>query len=169
VVDAANVDLKSFEDRFYRRHCGARLAPVLDAIVRMRAAGIWLELTTLVIPGANDDDSHLSALARWIVEQVGPETPWHVSRFHPAFRMSDVSPTPHSTLLRAAAIGRDAGLAHVYIGNAPELRTEDTTCAACGLLVIERQGYRTRNWLTSEGNCPVCGRRLAGVGLERGA
>jgi pyruvate formate lyase activating enzyme len=168
VLDAANVDLKSFDDGFYRRLCGARLQPVLDGIVAMREAGIFLELTTLVIPGHNDDEPNLRALTRWIVDSVGPETPWHVSRFYPAFHLLDVPATPLATLRRAADIGRESGLAHVYIGNAPELEAEDTRCAGCGRVVIERHGYRVRNHLRPDGTCRGCGRRLAGLGLGRG-
>ena len=167
VIDAANVDLKSFRDRFYRRQCGARLAPVLDAIVAMRRAGIWLEVTTLIIPGHNDSDDELRDLTRWIVDTLGPATPWHVSQFFPAYRMPDVRPTPVTTLLHAAHIGREAGLAHVYVGNAPELRMEDTRCASCGTTIIERTGYRARSHLTSDGACPSCGRVLEGLGLGR--
>ncbi len=162
VLDAANVDLKSFDDAFYRRQCGARLAPVLEAIVAMRQAGVWLEITTLVIPGHNDGDEELGALTGWINDTLGPETPWHVSRFHPAFRMQDVPSTPAATLLRAAGIGRDAGLRHVYVGNAPELALEDTRCSGCGRVLIERTGYRTRSVLARDGACPDCGERLAG-------
>ena len=165
VLDAANVDLKSFDDAFYRRLCGARLAPVLDSILAMRDAGIWLELTTLVIPGRNDEDGELSALARWIVRNLGAETPWHVSRFFPSHLMGDTPPTPLETLQRAADIGRDAGLVHVYVGNAPELELEDTRCAGCGRPVINRSGYRTWNHLRPDGSCPWCGRRLAGIAL----
>jgi pyruvate formate lyase activating enzyme len=167
VLDAANVDLKSFDDAFYRRLCGARLAHVLEAIVAMRKAGIWLELTTLVIPGHNDSEAELRALTAWIVENVGPLTPWHVSRFFPSHRMLDVPPTPFASLLRAADIGREAGLKYVYVGNAPQLSLEDTSCVACGLLLIERNGYRTRSHLTTEGACPGCARPLEGVGLAR--
>ncbi|MEW5991685.1 MAG: AmmeMemoRadiSam system radical SAM enzyme [Chloroflexota bacterium] len=165
VLDAANVDLKAFDDRFYRRLCGARLAHVLEAIVAMRTAGIWLEITTLVIPGWNDSDEELGALTAWLVSNVGPMTPWHISRFFPAHRMLDVPPTPTTTLLRAAEIGRAAGLRHVYVGNAPELGLEDTRCAGCGIVTIERSGYRTHSRLTVEGACPGCGRPLEGVGL----
>jgi pyruvate formate lyase activating enzyme len=168
MLDAANVDLKSFDDRFYRRLCGARLAPVLEAIVAMRHAGIWIELTTLVIPGHNDDDGNLRALTAWIVETLGAETPWHVSRFFPAFRMTDTPPTPLATLRRAAEIGREAGLVHVYVGNAPELGAEDTRCAGCGRTLVERHGYAVRNALAPDGTCPGCGRPLAGIGLRRG-
>ncbi len=167
VLDAANVDLKSFDDAFYRRLCGARLAPVLETIVALHRAGVWVELTTLVIPGRNDSDDELEALTRWIVETVGPATPWHVSRFFPAHRMLDVPPTPPATLLRAAAIGRAAGLQHVYVGNAPRLGLEDTRCAGCGTLLIERTGYRVRSHLTDAGACPACGRVLEGRALGR--
>ena len=169
VLDAANVDLKSFDDAFYRKVCGGRLAAVLDSIVAMHRAGIWLELTTLVIPGRNDDVTELRALTRWIVETLGPETPWHVSRFFPAYRMLDVVPTPLATLARAADLGREAGLVHVYVGNAPELGLEDTRCAGCGRRLIERHGYRVRSHLTAEGACPHCGRPLAGRDLARSA
>lgn len=164
VIDAANVDLKSADDRFYRRLCGGRLTPVLDAVVAMRAAGIWLELTTLVIPGHNDDDDQLRTLAAWIASNLGAGTPWHLSRFHPAYRMRDVPATPAATLIRAAAIGREAGLDHVYVGNAPELGLEDTRCASCGTLLVERPGYGVRNHLVN-GDCPGCGRPMPGIGL----
>jgi len=167
VLDAANVDLKAFDDAFYRKLCGARLVHVLEAIVAMRRAGIWLELTTLVIPGHNDDDGQLRALTGWIVDNLGPETPWHVSRFFPMHRMLDVPPTPSATLRRAAELGREAGLAHVYVGNAPEIGLENTSCAGCGRLLIERHGYRVRTRLTPEGTCPECGRALAGLALAR--
>ena len=169
VLDAANVDLKAFNDAFYRKLCGARLAPVLESIVAMRRAGIWLELTTLVIPGRNDDEGELRSLVRWIVENLGVETPWHVSRFHPAYRLLDVPPTPLETLGRVADLGREAGLAHVYVGNAPELGLEDTHCAGCGRLLIERRGYSVSNHLEADGRCPGCGRMLAGRGLDRTA
>lgn len=165
VIAAANVDLKSFDDAFYRRLCGARLAHVLEAIVAMRNAGIWLELTTLVIPGHNDSDAELQALTNWVVQTLGPLTPWHVSRFFPAHRMLDVPPTPIETLLRAADIGRDAGLRYVYVGNAAQLGLEDTHCVGCGYLLIQRSGYRTESHLTAEGACPGCARPLEGVAL----
>jgi len=169
VIDAANVDLKSFSDAFYRRFCGARLAHVLTAIEAMRDAGIWLELTTLVIPGHTDDVAGLRAIARWIVDALGPSTPWHVSRFHPAHRMLDVPPTPASTLLRAVDAGREAGLRFIYVGNAPELGLEDTRCPGCSRVLIERSGFSARRRLTADGSCPGCGRLLEGVALARAA
>ena len=166
-VDAANVDLKSFSDRFYRRVCGARLQPVLEALVLMRRLGIWVEVTTLVVPGANDDPSELAGLAEWIVTELGPETPWHVSRFFPAYRMADVPATPIAMLADTAAIGRRAGLKHVYAGNAPELGGSDTYCGSCDRLLIRRRGYRLVENALVDGSCPACGTRLAGIGLER--
>jgi len=165
VLDAANVDLKSFDDAFYRRYCGARLAPVLDGLVTLRRLGVWLEVTTLVIPGLNDDPAGLRALAGWLVEALGPDTPWHVSRFHPAFRMADRAPTPLATLAEAATIGRAAGLRYVYVGNAPELDAEDTRCAGCGAVVLARHGYRVTRHLTADGSCPRCGTPLPGRAL----
>jgi len=167
VLHAANVDLKAFDDAFYRRLCGARLSHVLEAIVAMRRAGIWLELTTLIVPGHNDDPAELRALTGWIVETLGVETPWHVSRFFPAYRMLDTPATPLESLGRAADIGREAGLVHVYVGNAPELGLEDTACAGCGRRLIERHGYHVRNHLADDGTCPRCGRPLAGIRLAR--
>jgi pyruvate formate lyase activating enzyme len=162
VLDAANVDLKAFDDAFYRRLCGGRLAHVLDAITALAEAGVWLELTTLVIPGHNDTDAELRALTRWIVATLGPMVPWHVSRFFPAHRLMDAPPTPPETLLRAAGIGRDAGLRYVYVGNAPELGLEDTRCPGCDLVLVERRGYRSRSRLGPRGECPGCGRLTEG-------
>ena len=167
VIDAANVDLKSFDDAFYRRLCGARLAHVLEAIEAFHAAGVWLELTTLVIPGHNDSDAELRALAGWIVSTLGPGVPWHVSRFSPAYRMPDVPPTPSASLLRAADIGREAGLDHVYVGNAPELGLEDTCCPACGRVVIRRHAYRASSLLLPGGACPGCGTAIGGIWERR--
>jgi pyruvate formate lyase activating enzyme len=168
VLDAANVDLKSFDDAFYRRRCGARLAHVLEAIEGYRRAGVWLEVTTLVIPGENDDPAELRDLTAWLVEHAGPETPWHVSRFFPAFRMQDRPPTPLASLRRAAEIGLEAGLRHVYVGNAPELGMEDTHCAGCGSLLVARSGYRVVRRLADDGTCPSCARALAGRALGVG-
>jgi pyruvate formate lyase activating enzyme len=165
VVDAANVDLKGFSDAVYRRFVGARLAPVLETLVGMRRAGIWVEVTTLLIPGLTDDDRQLGSIAEWIGTELGPETPWHVSRFHPAHRMLDVPPTPLETVHRAVDIGRRHGLAHVYAGNLAETGLEDTRCAACGRALIRRLGFRTAAVDLLDGCCPACGHPLAGIGL----
>jgi pyruvate formate lyase activating enzyme len=165
LLDAANVDIKGFNDRFYRRYLGATLEPVKESLVLLQQAGVWLEITTLLVPGLNDDATELEALATWVRDALGPETPWHLSRFFPAYRLTDVPPTPLPTLLAAAEIGRRVGLAHVYVGNAPDVGGEDTTCAGCGRLLIARRGFRVARNELVEGACPGCGRRLAGIGL----
>ena len=165
VIAAANVDLKSFDDRFYRRVCGARLAPILESLEGMRKHGIWVEVTTLLIPGLNDDPDGLEALARWIAAELGPETPWHVSRFFPAYRLTDLDPTPSETIARAVEIGREAGLRHVYSGNLSD-GEEDTACARCGKTLIRRRGFTARPAAALVGgSCSECGHTLAGVGL----
>ncbi len=169
VLDAANVDLKSFDDRFYRRVCGARLEPVKETLVGMRRLGIWVEVTTLVIPGLNDGRDQLVAAAEWIARELGPETPWHLSRFYPAYRMPDAGITPVATLREAATIGRAAGLRHVYVGNVPGEDDTDTVCGGCGELLIARSGYRVTRVGLRDGACARCGRPLAGIGLDERA
>ena len=162
---AANVDLKSFDDGFYRKVCGATLAPVLATLVRMRERGVWAEVTTLLIPGLNDDPDGLRSLARWIAAELGPETPWHVSRFSPAYRLAALAPTTAATVRRAVGIGRDAGLLHVYSGNLAD-GDEDTRCAGCGETLIRRRGFEARPAeALAGGRCARCQRTLAGVGL----
>jgi pyruvate formate lyase activating enzyme len=164
LIQAANVDLKSFEDRFYRRILGARLAPVLATLVGMRRRGIWVEVTTLLIPGLNDDPDQLSLLAGWIANELGPETPWHVSRFFPTYRLTDLDPTPAATIRRAVEIGRAAGLHHVYSGNLAD-GDDDTCCAGCGETLIRRRGFVAVREALVDGRCARCGHSLAGVGL----
>lgn len=163
-LDAANVDLKAFRDETYRQYIGARLQPVLDSLKRMKALGIWVEVTTLIIPGINDDPQELRDAARFIAQELGPETPWHISRFFPAYRMAATPPTPISTLRDAYEIGREEGLHYVYVGNVPG--RVDTECHNCGRLLIERAGYWiVRNDITQQGTCPECGTPVAGVGM----
>jgi len=164
-IDAANVDLKSFDDAFYRRICGARLAPILETLAGMRARGIWVEVTTLLIPGLNDDPDQLATLTRWIATELGPETPWHVSRFFPNYQLEDLPPTPIATIECAAEIGRGEGLRHVYSGNVAGF-DDDTTCAECGETLIRRRGYSAAPGpALAGGRCRRCGHELAGVGL----
>ncbi len=166
VLDAANVDLKAFDDNFYRKRCGARLAPVLDTLRRMKEKGILVEVTTLIIPTLNDDDAQLTALAGFIAGDLGIDTPWHISRFHPTYRLLDQPPTPVATLRRAAAIGKKAGLRYVYMGNVPGKGGEDTACWQCGKTVIERTGYRVRRVGLSAGKCRHCGAEIHGIALS---
>lgn len=163
-LDAANVDLKAFRDRFYKEQCGARLEPVLETLRGMKRLGIWLEVTTLLIPGLNDDPKELKELAEFLVS-LGPETPWHVSRFHPTYRLTDRPPTPVATLRRAREIGLQAGLHYVYTGNVPGDEGENTYCPQCGALVLKRYGFSTRPQGILKGACSACGARIHGVNL----
>jgi pyruvate formate lyase activating enzyme len=165
-LNAANVDIKSADDKFYRRICGARWEPVRDTVVELRKRGVWVELTTLVIPSLNDNPKQLRAIAEWIEAAVGPETPWHVTRFGPSYKLEHLPPTPAATLAEAAEIGREAGLRHIYVGNAPEVEGADTFCARCGERLIGRRGFSVTEWYLVEGRCPRCKHALAGVGLE---
>lgn len=163
-LDGANVDLKSFSDRFYRKVCGATLQPVLDTLQRMKQAGIWVEVTTLVIPGHNDDESELRDIARFIVQHLGPEVPWHVSAFRPTYKLTDAPPTAVDTLMRAREIGLLEGLHYVYAGNVPG-RGEDTLCPGCKQPVIRRYGFTVLENRVQNGRCPSCHTPIAGVGL----
>ena len=163
-LDAANVDLKAFRDKTYRKYVGARLQPVLDTMKLMKRLGIWLEVTTLVIPGINDDEGELKDVVDFVANELGVDTPWHISRFFPAYKMTDVSPTPVETLNRAREIGLEAGLRYVYVGNVPG--EANTVCHKCGQILIRRLGYRIlENRVQPNGRCPNCGMPVAGVGM----
>ena len=163
-LNAANVDLKAFRDETYRRFVGARLQPVLDSLKQMKAMDIWLEVTTLIIPGINDDPAELRDAARFVADELGPDTPWHLSRFFPAYKINDVPPTSLKTLRRAREIGLEAGLYYVYIGNVPN--EEHTFCHQCGQLLIWRTGNKIlENHVQSNGHCPACGRPMEGIGM----
>ncbi len=163
-LDAANVDLKAFRDATYRQHVGARLQPVLDSLKLMKQLDIWVEVTTLLIPGINDDDEELRDAAAFIAEELGPETPWHLSRFFPAYKLRSVSPTPESTVRRAVEIGQAAGLHYVYAGNSQQ--NASTTCHACGEMLIKRIGFEIRKaQVNADGACPACNTPVAGVGM----
>jgi len=166
-LHGANVDLKAFSDKSYRKVMGAPgLQPVLDSLVLMKQLGIWVEVTTLVVPTRNDSEGELRDIARFVSRELGPETPWHVSRFHPQFKDTDLPPTPIATLRRAYEIGREEGLRYVYTGNVPGDEAEHTFCHSCGALLIRRMGFRIeRNVVTADGLCPKCGTPVAGVGM----
>lgn len=165
-LHAANVDLKAFDDDFYRRFAGARLAPVLESIRRMVGMDVWVEVTTLLIPGLNDGDHELRALAAFLVS-VDPDIPWHISRFHPTYRMLDRPPTPESSVERAVFIGREEGLRYVYAGNLPGSPDESTRCPSCGEMVIERHGYRVGSQKLTGNRCSSCGWEIPGVFARR--
>jgi pyruvate formate lyase activating enzyme len=161
LLDAANVDLKGATDDHYRTICGARLQPVLDTIGNLHANGVWIEVTTLLIPGLNDDIRSLQFIASFI-SSLDPSIPWHVSRFFPTYRMLDRPATPVETLEKAEKIGRKAGLKYVYQGNISQVK-DVTVCPHCGSALIERSGYNVRaNRITEDGKCSKCGVRFDG-------
>ncbi len=164
-LDAANVDLKSFSDDFYKKYCGARLEPVKNTLKQMKSSGILVEATTLVIPGLNDDKRELEALAAFLVNDLGPDTPWHISRFHPTYKLTNCRPTPVETLDMARGIGIEAGLRYVYTGNVPGDSGEKTCCHECGKLLIDRWGFGIRSNRIENGACPDCGAGVYGIGL----
>ncbi|HEX9934863.1 MAG TPA: AmmeMemoRadiSam system radical SAM enzyme, partial [bacterium] len=161
-MDAANVDLKAFRDSTYKENCGARLEPVLETIRRMRALGIWVEVTTLLIPGLNDSDGELKDIADFVFG-VDPDMPWHVSRFYPTYRLSDCPPTPPDAVRKARDIGLRAGLRFVYTGNLPGDEGESTVCWNCKKPLVERLGFQVLKNRIIEGKCIQCGTRIAGI------
>lgn len=165
VLDGINVDLKFFREERYRRISRARLEPILKAIRLYHELGVWVEVTTLIIPGLNDSDEELTDIARFVCS-VGPEVPWHVSQFYPAYKMYDYPHTPVETLRRARQIGFDAGLRYVYEGNVPGEGGENTYCYDCGVLLIERYGFYMRSNRIREGCCPDCGAPIDGIEMS---
>jgi pyruvate formate lyase activating enzyme len=164
-IDAANVDLKAFTEGFYRSLCGASLEAVKDTLVYLaRDTKVWLELTTLIIPGHNDDERELRALASWVREALGRHVPLHFSAFHPDYKLLDVERTPPETLRNARQIARDEGLAHVYVGNVHDLEGDTTFCSSCGSAVIERDWFELLAYRADDrGRCPACSRPIEGV------
>jgi pyruvate formate lyase activating enzyme len=164
-LDAANVDLKSFNDESYLRVCGAKLSPVLESIALMRKLNIWVEVTTLVVPGENDSIEELKGIASFLAA-TGREIPWHISRFHPDYKMTDKAPTALSKLKEAKQLGKDAGLRYVYIGNVIE--EEKTYCSKCARSLITRLGFDIVENNLKNGKCPDCGAALDGLALNDG-
>jgi len=159
LIDAANVDLKGFSDEFYRKHCRARLQPVLDAISAMHRGGIHVEVTTLVIPGLNDSEAELRQAASFLAG-ICPDLVWHVTRFHPDYQVMDIQPTPASTLRRAVQIGHGAGVRFVYAGNVLLPEAKDTACPGCGHVVVRREGLGYTTCYLDGDRCPACGAGL---------
>ena len=163
LLDAANVDLKTFNDKTYKRVCGAKLRPVLDTIERMVALGIWVEVTTLIIPTVNDSDAELREIARWISE-LGKDIPWHVSAFFPTYKMTDLPPTPVETVRRAREIGLEEGLKYVYSGNLHmDDEGESTFCPGCKEMIIERHGFAVKDMRLKDDACPACKEPVKGL------
>jgi pyruvate formate lyase activating enzyme len=164
-MDAANVDLKAFTDRFYRKICGGEIDPVLETLEYLKnETRTWFEITTLLIPGENDSDDELDQMTQWIMNKLGPDVPLHFSAFHPDWKMLDKSPTPPATLTRARGIARNNGLRYVYTGNVHDPAGSSTYCHVCGTRLIERDWYQLGEWrLTDRGQCDRCGTQLPGV------
>jgi pyruvate formate lyase activating enzyme len=158
-LDAANVDLKFFKDELYQKICGARLQPVLDSLRWMKKNKTWVEVTTLVIPGYTDVGSQFEEMARFIIKDLGPETPWHISRFYPAHKMTDISSTPTDIIRRAREIGKKAGLKYVYTGNLAGDRGENSYCPKCGEMIIQRIGYQIKSF-DKNSHCPRCNEEI---------
>ena len=167
-MDAANIDLKAFCNRFYRKLCGGRLEPVLETLEYLaNETGCWLEITTLLIPGENDSNGEIDRMTRWIADRLGRDVPLHFSAFRPDWKLRDRPPTPVGTLRRARKIATDNGLRYVYTGNVVDLEGSATCCPACGELVVERDGYRLGHWRLAvtgaQACCERCGAPVAGV------
>lgn len=161
-MHAANVDLKSFKDQTYKKVCGASLKPVLETIERMKTAGVWVEVTTLLIPEVNDSIQELKEIADFI-KKCDPGIPWHISRFYPTYKMLDKPPTPVDSVWRAMEIGKEAGLHFVYAGNIRGDDGENTYCYSCGTRLIRRNGYQIVENIIDQGKCPQCGTEIEGV------
>ncbi len=164
-LHATNVDLKSFREEFYHDICKAHIAPVLETIRRMKEMGIWVEVTTLVVPGRNDSGEELRQIAQFIAG-VSPDIPWHVTRFHPGYQFTDFSPTPQISLRKAQDIGRESGLRHVYLGNI--VGGSNTSCHRCGELLVQRSSFFLEVVSLEDGSCPSCGARIEGVWCQSG-
>jgi pyruvate formate lyase activating enzyme len=164
-MDAANVDLKAFSERFYRKVCGAELGPVLETLEYLRhETRVWLEITTLLIPGENDSDAELDAMTQWLHAHLGPDVPLHFTAFHPDWKMRDIPATPPATLSRARRIALANGLRYVYTGNVHDAEGASTWCPSCGARLIERDWFELGEWrLDSSGRCPGCGTQIPGV------
>jgi pyruvate formate lyase activating enzyme len=168
-MDAANVDLKAFTERFYYKVCGGELAPVLETLEYLRhETHVWFEITTLLIPDENDSDPEIDAMTQWIREKLGPDVPLHFTAFHPDWKMTDKPPTPPTTLAHARRIALANGLRYVYTGNVHDFEGGSTYCHGCGTRVIERDWYELDAWgLAADGCCANCGTQIPGVFRDR--
>lgn len=162
-VDAANIDLKSMSDRFYREICSATLKPVLNCLVTAKSMGVLVEVTNLLIPELNDSDGEIASLCRWVKDNMGWETPLHFSRFFPQYRMRHLPPTPERTLKRARDIALAEGLKYIYVGNILIPGADDTPCPSCRKVVIRRVGYEIIANVLTDGRCPECGTEVYGI------
>lgn len=164
-MDAANVDVKGFTERFYKEVCAGHLQPVLETLVYLkRETSVWFEVTNLLLPGENDSEDELAAMTQWVVKHLGPDVPMHFTAFHPAWKMLDTPPTPLATLRKARCIAVQNGVRYAYTGNVNDSEGGSTFCHQCGEQLIGRRGYVLTAWhLTAEGHCGFCGTPCAGV------
>ena len=164
-MDAANVDLKAFTDDFYFKLCGAHLQPVLDTLVYLKhETDVWFEITTLLIPGKNDSPEEIAAMSAWIMQELGPDVPLHLTAFHPDYKMNDLPPTPPATLTRSRQIALDAGLHYVYTGNVHDAEGGTTFCPKCHAALIVRDWYQINTYaVTPEAKCPQCATTISGA------
>ncbi|MEJ2608595.1 MAG: AmmeMemoRadiSam system radical SAM enzyme [Candidatus Thiodiazotropha sp.] len=168
-MDAANIDLKSFNEGFYYKLTGAHLQPVLDTLVYLKSeTSVWFEVTTLLIPGENDSNQEIDAMTQWVVDKLGPDVPMHFTAFHPDWKMRDYPPTPHASLSRARKIAISNGVRYAYVGNVHDVDESSTWCYHCGHRLIQRDWYELGAWgLTHDGACEKCGTTLPGLFEER--
>jgi pyruvate formate lyase activating enzyme len=167
VIDAANIDWKGFTEEFYRKHCSADMQSVLDATVEMYRKGVHIEITFLIIPQTNDSPDETRKMAKYLLDNLGPDVPLHLSQFHPDYKFSHLPPTPVETLLRSRDIAKAEGLHYVYVGNVHEKGLEDTICPRCGTKVIERIGFNVTGWrLSDQMNCMKCGLSIPIIGQK---
>ncbi|MEM7578412.1 MAG: AmmeMemoRadiSam system radical SAM enzyme [Cyanobacteria bacterium P01_A01_bin.80] len=165
-LDAVNVDLKTFRDKSYQKF-GGRLQPVLDNLKLMKSLGIWLEITTVIIPGINDSVEELTDISEFIASELGVDTPWHITRFFPTYKMEDIPPTPLEILYKAGEIALEKGLKYIYFGNFLGAGNQDTSCHHCGKLLIQRRGFEFIENQVYDNRCPDCGTLIPGVGLSQ--
>jgi pyruvate formate lyase activating enzyme len=168
VVDASNTDLKAFSEPFYRELCDASLKPVLDGMVLMKEQGVWLEVTNLIVPTFNDDLAMIRKMCQWMLVNLGPDTPLHLSRFYPMYKLRNLPPTPVDFLMKARQEALDIGLRYVYVGNVLGTAAEDTRCPFDQTLLIKRVGYSVTQNNVVDGKCPTCGRMIPGIWSRNG-
>ena len=162
-MDAVNIDLKGFSQSFYATMSEGELEPVLATIKTLKRSGVWVEITNLVLQGYNDDEKMMTAMCKWLVKEVGPDTPIHFSRFYPMYKLTGVAPTPLKSLERGRDIAVASGLKFAYIGNIPGHPGENTYCPKCGKMLVQRSGYNILENFIKDGKCPQCAEKIGGI------
>ncbi|MGD8562677.1 MAG: hypothetical protein PVG03_09085 [Desulfarculaceae bacterium] len=163
VLDAANIDLKGFNESYYRKYCGGELAPVLESLKILKRSKVHLEITNLIVPTLNDNTAEIKKMCRWLKDELGPYTPLHFFRFYPLYKLANLPPTPVATLEKARDAALSCGLKHVYIANVPGHAGQNTYCPQCGRLLIQHIGYMVGEMRLKAGKCPFCGQKIKGI------